>query len=351
MSEWTCIVYKLGKIESLPDSDYLEITTVMNEYPCILRKGQYKEGDLVSFLSYDTVVPDTEEFHFLAKPQKRDKDGTILIGPPPVGQVKLNQRIIKSKMIRGIYSEGLIIDAPPGFKEGDSVVEHFGLTKREYEEELPEKGTNNNEVSPTTFQLKKYDLESLAKYAYVFEEGEEVLIHEKLEGENCSITYAEDKLWVKSRNYFKRNEPTSHWWELPNRLNLEEKMKDFPYLTCFFEYYGAVKGWKYDCQTINNQIQRSARVFDIFDLKNKKYLEWSEVERISKAIGLETVPLLYKGPWKTDRSLNELAEGQSTIGTCIREGFVMRSSPEGFHPKLGRKIVKLKGRGYKLAKG
>jgi hypothetical protein len=41
---------------------------------------------------------------------------------------------------------------------------------------------------------------------------------------------------------------------------------------------------------------------------------------------------------------------ETTIGTCVREGIVIRSVPEAWDPKLGRKIIKLKGRGYKLFK-
>ncbi len=351
MSEWICCVVKLGKIETLPNSDFLEITTVMNEYPVILKKGQYKEGQLVSFLSYDTVVPDTELFHFLAPRPKFDTDGNIIKPTPPVGSVPEKNRTIKAKKIMGTYSEGLIIDAPVGFQEGQSVIEYYGLKKREYEEELPDKGSNNNESPPKTFKLDKYDLHSLAKYGYAFEDGENVLIFEKIEGENLCMIYAEDKLWVRSRNYWKRNEADSHWWEIANRENVEEKLKKYPNLACYFELYGAIKSFKYDCEIVNNKIQRKARIFDIFDIKQNKFLNWSDVEIIAKDCNFETVPLLYSGPWKSDRTLHDLAEGQSTIGSCVREGWVMRSHNESWHPKLGRKIIKLKGRGYKLFKG
>jgi RNA ligase (TIGR02306 family) len=238
--------------------------------------------------------------------------------------------------------------------EGDSVVEYYNLQKRVYEEELPElpeKGSQNNTSPPKTFTLHKYDLEGLAKYGYVFQEGEEVIISEKLEGENYTMIYAEDQLWCKSRNYFKKNDPDSHWWEIPRRMNLEEKLKDYPGLAIVGELYGNVKGWHYDVPIIDNRFQRKFRVFDIWDIKFKRFMEWSDVEKICAEIGLETVPVLYKGPWKTDRSLHCLAEGKSTIGNCVREGFVMRSVPESWHEKLGRKIIKLKGRDYKLAKG
>lgn len=350
MSDWNPIVVRLGKIGTLPGSDFLEITTIMGEFPVILRKGEFQEGQLASFIPYDSVVPDNQFWHWLAKPQKRDKDGAVLIGPPPVGQVKTKDLTVKSKRIRGTYSEGLIVEAPLGMVEGDSIIEHFGLTKRVYEEELPDTLDVGNESAPKTFSLPKYDLDGLAKYGYVFDDGEEVLITEKVEGENFTVIYAEDRLWCRSRNFFKRPDINSRWWELPYRLNLEEKLKAFPDLAIWGEIYGSVKNWKYDCEVVDNKIQRKFRIFDIWDTKHHRFLPWEEVERITKAIELETVPILYRGPWKTDRSLHELAEGKSTIGDCVREGFVMRSVPESWHPKLGRKIIKLKGRGYKLAK-
>jgi RNA ligase (TIGR02306 family) len=350
MSDWHAVVIKLGKIESLVGSDFLEITTVMNEYPVIMRKGEFQEGQLAAFIPYDSVVPDNEFWYWLAKPLKRDKDGTILVGPPPVGQVPEKNRTIKSKRVRGTYSEGLIVEAPLGFQEGDSVVEHFGLTKRVYEEELPETFDAGNEQAPKTFTLSKYDLDGLAKYGYVFQEGENVLITEKIEGENCTFIYSEDRLWVRSRNWFKREEEGSRWWELPHRLNLAEKLKNFPELAVWGELYGNVKHFKYDCPVVNNQIQRKFRIFDIWDIKQKRFLEWGIVEHIAIQLDLDTVPILYQGPFKNDDALHQMAEGTSTIGTCVREGIVIRSVPEAWDPKLGRKIIKLKGRGYKLFK-
>jgi hypothetical protein len=193
----------------------------------------------------------------------------------------------------------------------------------------------------------------------------------------------EGKLWVRSRNYFKRNGYSksnkkksifvkiksffenaydycfgaakkdialSHWWEVPIRLDLKSKLKKYPGLAFWGELYGNVKHFHYDCEVVDGKIQREFRVFDIYDVKAKRFLEWSVVERISKSVGLKTVPVLYNGPWKSDHSFHDLAEGNSTIGSCVREGFVMRSVPEASHPKLGRKIIKLKGRGYKLFK-
>lgn len=351
MTDFYCEVAKITKIEKHPNADTLSCATVLN-YPVVIKTDSYKEGDLVSYISVEAIVPDIELFHFLAPPPKKDKEDNIIEPSPSVGQVKERNRTIKAKKIRGVYSEGLLVDAPAGFKEGDSVIEHFGIKRKEPEEEVADRGGfSNNEHDPATFKLYKYDIEGIAKYGYVFEEGEEVLITEKLEGENCSFTYAEDRLWVKSRNFFKKEELGSHWWEIPNRLNLVEKLKPYPYLAIFGEKLGHVPKFVYDCPMVNGKRQRNFRVFDIFDINAKKFMAWDDVVQICKTLELDTVPVLYRGPWKSDRSLCQLAEGQSAIGNHIKEGIVIRSVPEGWHPKLGRKIVKHKGRAYKLMKG
>lgn len=351
MTDFYCEVTPITKIEKHPNADTLSVATVLN-YPVVIKTDSYHEGQLVSYISVEAIVPDNELFHFLAPPPKKDADGNIVEPSPPVGQVKERSRTIRAKNIRGVYSEGLIVDVPEGFKDGDSVIEHFGITRKEPEEEVADRsGGRENDTNPKTFSLNKYDIEGLAKYGYVFEDSEEVLITEKLEGENMSIMYAEDRLWVKSRNYFKKEVPGSHWWELPRRLGLEEKLREFPNLAIYGEKYGHVPKFVYDCTMVDGKRQREFRIFDIWDIKNKKFLPWDKVVLISEQLGLETVPVLYRGAWKADRSLCELAEENSAIGNNIKEGWVMRSIPEGWHPKLGRKIIKYKSHAYKLLKG
>lgn len=354
MTDFLPQVIKIKEIQDVPNSNSLEFTIVMNEYPVVMKKGLWKVGDLAAFICYDSVVPDNEFFHFLAPAPKLNKDGTIKTPTPPVGQVPIKYRTIIPKRIRGFYSEGMLVEAPPNSQEGDSIIDYYGITKRVYEEELPDlpdKGPNDSEQGPKTFNLGKYDLAGIAQYGHLFQENEEVIIHEKLDGQNCSIVYAEDRLWVKSRRYWKKNVEFSHWWQIPNKMNLESKLKDFPNLAFQGELYGDVKHFHYDCEIVNHQIQRNFRVFDILNVEKHKYLEWEQVQELCAKVGFQTVPELYKGPWKTDRSLHSLAEGKSVIGTCVKEGFVVRSIPNKYDYKLGRKILKLKGRDYKIFKG
>lgn len=348
MTDWLPEICKIDMVEPHPNADRLDILTVMG-YPVIETKGNYKEGDIVSYIPYDSIVPDTDDFYFLCP---KDKQGKF-----PVGSVPEKYRTVKPKKIRGVYSEGILRPAPNGFNLGDSVIEYFGLTKRVYEEEREDLETNTvdggNEASPV--KLFKYDLWGVNKYSDVFAEGEEVIITEKLEGENCCFLYTNDRLYVRSRQHFKRESDQSRWWDFPHRVNLADRLKIYPNLCIWGEIYGGSKGqnhvWNYDCAIENKQIIRNFRVFDIFSTVTGKFLEWSDVERISAVLELPTVPVLYRGPWKSDKSLYELAEGKSVIGECVREGWVMRSLPESWATKMGRKIIKCKGKGYKLAKG
>jgi RNA ligase (TIGR02306 family) len=327
MSNWNPCIVRLGKIGRHPNADTLEISEVMGG-TCLFKEGQYKEGDLVSWIPYDTVVSDHPEFSWLG-----------------------DKKRIKPVKLRGIFSEAILVPAPEGFVEGQSVVEHFGLVKYEYDEEIAGRLETDTENGPKHFDIPYYDLENLRKYVERFEEGEEVLITEKIEGENFSVLHDGERLWVRSRNNYKKENPDSHWWQTVLEMGLKETLAAYPGLAFQGEIYGGVKHFGYDCDRGTNKISRKLRIFDVWDTKARQYLEWAEVKSLSAAVGLELVPELYCGAWKTDKSLYILAEGKSTIGECVREGMVMRSVPNAFDPYLnGRKIAKLKGEGYQLFK-
>jgi RNA ligase (TIGR02306 family) len=327
MSNWNPCIVRLGKIDRHPNADTLEISEVMGG-TCIFKEGQYKEGDLVSWIPYDTVCSDNPTFDWLGTKKR-----------------------IKPTKLRGIFSEAILVPAPAGMQEGDSVVDHFGLVKYEYDEEVAGRLETDTEHGPKHFEIPYYDLENLRKYVDRFEEGEEVLITEKIEGENFSVLHDEERLWVRSRNNFKKEDPESHWWKTILLMGLKEKLAAFPWLAVQGELYGNVKHFPYDAQIVDNKRLRKLRVFDVWDTKARRYLEWDEVEKLATEVGLELVPHLYKGPWKTDKSLYSLAEGTSTIGECVREGMVVRSVPNAWDPYMnGRKIAKLKGEAYQLFK-
>ena len=326
MSEWNPQVVKLDKIERHPNADSLVISTVLGGYTVIFKEGQYKEGDLVSYIPVDSICPETPEFEWLG-PKKR----------------------IKAIRLRGIFSLGITAAAPAGMVEGDSIVDHFALKKYVYEEEVADQVNTDNEFSPTGWMLPHYDLEALRKYSRLLRDNEEVVLSEKLEGCNAAFCHDGERLWVKSRNFFKKEDPLNQWWNAAERLDLKTKLAKYPGFAFFGELYGNVKGFKYDCPVVQNRVTTKVRFFDIWDTKGFKFLDWDEMTAIVTELELEHAPVLYRGPW-TGQDLWAHAEGKSVLGENIREGFVVRPVVERTDPRYGRIILKHKGEEYMLKK-
>lgn len=329
MTEWNPVVVRLNKIERHPEADTLEISTVHEGYVVIFKEGRFKEGDLAAYLPSDTICSNHPEFDWLG-----------------------DKKRIKPIRLRGVFSLGILATPPEGMIEGDSVIEYYDLKKHVYEEEQPDvPGRMNGQHAspPEAWSIPYYDLESLRQHSWLLEEGEEVIITEKVEGHNVGYSHDGEKLWVKSRNYYLKPDDKNLYWMGAKQYNLEEKLAQYPGLVFFAEQYGKVKGFKYDCKVENGTLTPRLRFFDVYDTKSMRYLDWDEAEKIITSLGLDMVPVLYRGPWKGKEQW-VLAEGESVLGGNVREGFVVQPVKDRLHPKYGRVKSKLKGEAYMLKK-
>jgi RNA ligase (TIGR02306 family) len=264
MSEWKPEVVSITRIEKHPNADNLDIAYLFENYPCIVKRGQYTVGSLVGYIPVDSIVPDVDSFAFLSAGSK-DAEGNRKYA---VGSVPEKLRIIKARKIRSVYSMGLIVDAPDGFVEGQSIAEHFGLKKWEEEEEenvvSNHKAQGRTAKSPKGWQIPHYDLEGLRRLANALVNVENVYISEKLHGAWFGAVYRDGALWVKSRNLYKDEEGNCMWWQAANKYGLKERLQKYPDLVLCGECYGQVGGFKYDTSGTSN-----LRFFDIFDTKRR----------------------------------------------------------------------------------
>jgi len=68
-------IQKIEKIETHTNADSLEIAQVLG-WQCIIKKGEYKEGETIVFFEIDSFIPITSEFEFLRKNcYKKYEDG------------------------------------------------------------------------------------------------------------------------------------------------------------------------------------------------------------------------------------------------------------------------------------
>jgi len=369
MSDWQPVVTRILKVERHPDADLLDIATVW-DYPIVCKRNEYAVGDLVSYLPIDTIVPDVENFYFLCpqeveKYEENNEIKTRTLGPKfPLGLVPEKYRQIKSKKIRGIYSQGMLMKAPEGLNEGDSVVELLNLKKFiEEEDNVTSNKTNgnnksvkktngNNEMSPKGWAIPYYDIDGARKYLNCIQNNEEIVLTEKLHGSNAAFCYDGEKLWVKSRNFYKRLSEQDMWWDIALRYDLENKLKAFPRKVFFGEIIGQVSKFRYDAKIEKGALMSTIHFFDVWDIDSARYLDYDDRVQAIKSVGLSPVPELYRGLWLGKELMYSYAEGKSTLNQShLREGWVLNTVKERYEHKLkSRMQVKLVGEGYNLAK-
>jgi len=362
MSDWKAEVVSIEKIDKHPNADNLSIARVLGDYPIVIRTGQFEVGQLVAYLSIDNVVPDTELWYFLC-PKKYDKyevDSEVkqkMAGPKyPIGEVPEKYRIIKAKKFFGVYSQGLLIKLPSFHNVGDSLVEELGLKKHEEEEEdnLPSVKTKgkNAEKAPVGWSIPHYDLESVRKYLSCIENEQDVILTEKLHGSNAGFCHDGTKLVVKSRNFYKKRDEEDMWWDAAFRYDLETKLAKYPMLVFFAECVGQVKGFRYGAEVKDGKLLTKLYFFDICDTKTMKFLDYDQFTSICADVGVETTPLIYRGPWIGKEKMYALAEGLTALGgKHIKEGWVLSLGHERYEPKLDSRLkLKYVSEAYNLNK-
>ncbi len=315
----------IERLEKHPNADALDIVMV-DGCPAIVKRDEFKAGEMVVFVPFDMIVPDSDQF-----------------------EECFRNRRVKPVRLRGVFSMALVLKNKWGFKPGDDINEALGIIKWEpaIEKEMNLKHFDGG-PPPPGIVIYKYDLESLRKYHGHLELGEEVVMTEKIHGANARYVMVDDKLYVGSRAHWLKEENGGMYWDIARQYNLAEKLSDYPRTVVFGEIYGQVqKGFQYGVPKGNYAFA----AFDFYDadVRVNRFLHWDELSNLSKAADIPTTPFMYKGPWGGFQAHAEFAEGDSMYGGNIREGFVVKPVKERRDDYLGRVCLKMHGQGYLLS--
>ena len=330
MTEGRVEIVKIEQVEKHPDADTLSICKVYGGYPCIFRTGDYEEGDTAIYVPVDSIVNlEEERFSFLK-----------------------NARI-KAIRLRGVYSMGLLVPNTEGFELGEDVTEKLGITRWQPKMSVQRRG--NSQAEPDPGYMIHYDLDGLLRYKDYFKDGEEVVMTEKLEGENARFLYhsGDERLYVASHGRYKKldEDNPDQWWQTAIRYELDQKLHLFPDIAVYGEIYGHNSKFPYGH---NAKDDISLAVFDLLDVKTRQWYDYDDLVRVTKEIGLPLVNELYRGPWKSSWTVDDLmewADGPSTMPNTdhIREGMVVRPIVNRYE-HCGRLVLKLKGESYTTQK-
>lgn len=368
MAEFAVRIVEITQpVENHPDADRLSIVKI-GGYLCISGKVEldpldentaythrYSVGDKVVYVPEGALVPE----YILRNGFWSEKDNKGLLAGSKGNRVK-------AKRLRGIFSQGLLLAVSSdgtltneagetrSFVAGDDVAEFLGITK--YEPPIPV--ALAGEVVSIFGHTTKYDFESIQSVVDLFHPGETVEVTEKLHGTNCQIGYvpgldhdelfgSEGNIYVGSKGLsakglvMKNNETNTgnlYVRTLTAMLaeGLEARLRaefgDTP-VRLFGEVYGkGVQDLSYGLST---------PAFALFDIKiGDTFLMPNERNEVAERLQIPVVPVLYHGAYDLD-ALIGFRDGKDTIsGTNVREGIVIRSMDNLYHPLHGRKIGK-----------
>lgn len=310
MSRKMASIQRIWKVEKHPNADALDIVNVMG-WKCVAKIGEFQPQDLCIYLEIDSVVPkDDERFKFLETSHWR----------------------VRSKKIRGMLSQGLCLPLSYfGWTESDielglDVSANIGVSLFESYENF------NAQEASGSFPgwIRKIDQERIQNLNdQTMEEYSklEFEITEKIEGSSGTFFVRDGEFYACSRNLVMRLIDGSRWKHLNDKYNLESKLKA----------YGKNIALQGECigPKISGNIYKLTsfgfRIFDVFNIDEQRYLSPRERYDVLHDLGLIElhVPIIetsfsFNGMNK-DQML-EMADGQSDLGQCMREGLVWKST-------------------------
>ena len=263
--------------------------------------------------------------------------------------------------LRSVKSYGLLVPVREEWLPHlDNLQEYLGVEKYD----PPEKISAGDSERDTVYFHKYTNIENLRNYPDTFEEGEMVIVTEKIHGANCRVGYCpesdgEDWKWmagshgVRRRETLPESDKVSLYWQpfvwcedMKKMIEAIHIRYDCASVIVFGEIYGS------GVQDLAYGLQNSEKTFRAFDISvNGEYLNYEEFAMWCNVYGIPTVPILLRGPFGWDYMEN-LAEGETALteNGQIREGIVIRPLKEEATLQ-GRKIRKLIGFGYLNRKG
>ncbi len=414
MAEFEVNVVRIDRIEDHPNADALELA-IIGGYRAIVKIGEFRAGDLVVYIPEASILPQWLlkemglEGYLAGKDKNRVKAIKLrgILSQGLVLPIKIHMdkdidivasngkiwtyHIIQCEHQGYIIGEGYITEDVESQFLGLDVAELLGIVQ--WEPPIPISMVG--EVCNIYGKTLRYDIENLKKYPHILEEGEEVVMTEKLHGTFMGIGYwpglgktdlfEGGDVFTFSKGLgaqglvFKDNENNWNNLYVKNLVDLIDGVG--------FNIINGIKKWfEYGKRAERNPIKEFRKgkpmpvyilaeifckgiqdlaygldadtlcVFDVFigEPSSGRYLDYDEmVYFCEEIIDVAMVPVLYHGPYSkelADGYCEGLTEVQGGKGACIREGVVIKPAFEARHDEIGRVILKHVSERYLLRK-
>lgn len=262
-------IQKIIKTEAIEGADAIEKATVLG-WELVIKKGEFKAGDLCVYCEIDCLMPDKPEFEFL----------------------KARGMRIRTVRLRGQISQGIcfplnILPEGTEIAEGNEVTEILGITK--YEPPMPASlGGMARGLFPSFIPKTDETRVQVLQDVLDAHSGLKCFVTEKLDGSSATFYMRDGEFGVCSRNLELEFNEENSMWKFAVSNQLEEKLKGLSRnLALQGEIIGeGIQGNKYRLKG------QTVRFFNVFDIDKYQFLSLDAFRKLIAELGLETVPVL-----------------------------------------------------------
>jgi RNA ligase (TIGR02306 family) len=317
-------IRKIDSLRPIVGADAIECA-IVGGWTCVVKKGEFKVGDLAVYLEIDSWVP-TDLAPFLSK------------GKEPREFEGIKGERLRTVKLRGQLSQGLLLPLEPTCAdieselfEGLDVSFPLNIVKWEMPMNAQLTGMargNFPSLIPKTDQERCQNLVKEIDQAITDKLQFEVT--EKLEGSSMTVYLIDGVFGVCSRNLDLKEEGGTTFWEVARRDGIEEKMRTVvgTDLAIQGELIGpGIQG------NIYKLSKPEFRVFDVYNIQGGCYLDPADRRELIKSMGLKHVPVMFVDKDLGVGSVEEIlqwAEGPSAITPSQeREGIVFKQVDGG----------------------
>ena len=351
-------IEQIHSIQKHPNEDVekLEVGKI-KEWPVVVPKGQFKDGDLVVFIQIDSIVPKENPYFAFMERQKYRVWSAKFKGAPSQGLVCslsiLPEFTVMGKMVdipTYAYNDGKVVDGLKFCQIGDDVTGVLGVTK--YEKPLDATICGDAKGGFPSHLISITDEDNLLNNPEVLNElrGERAYITLKADGSSMTVYHNESQVGVCSRRW-EQKEGTG-LWKIAEFYDLSNKLKTFGKSIAI---QGEACGGKIQGNPLGLNTP-SMFVFNVKDISTGKWYGWEEIKELCKILGLNPVRVIcedfvFDETW-TIPHLQAIANGATYLtdkGELRKgEGIVLRPMTPKFSPTLGKALsVKILNQEYK----
>ena len=348
-------IQKIKTLSPIPGKDRVEKVEFESVgYTAICEKGLHKEGDLVLFTKYDTVVANIPMFSWMADFKFRVKPKSFTIKNDDdvvIGKIYSQGIVIPQTTITDWFmSDDCVVSGEVTFEEGLDLTEELGTKK--YIPAVKQGGMGNMQSKgdfPSHIVSKTDEMNLASKMKYVeFFKGHKVVARMKMEGSSLTayLDPNDGELNVCSRNNNLKEQDGNKFWFAANKNEMRDVLSLYPEFAVQAELMGP--------GIQNNKLQLTEPdmyVFTLTDIKNKQRLGDEALSNFCWMTKMKIAPLVET--WNdfdlTFDQLQEIADKLEYLPGVPAEGMVIRPATPVWCDKLQDWLsMKIINRNYQL---